>query len=72
MALLGVSGRGIVYINLSQWCRHSPHAIKPIQLPEKLLAAKGALPGLAPSPEAAGHPFKRKDVGFKANLWREV
>ncbi|MQM00629.1 hypothetical protein Taro_033371 [Colocasia esculenta] len=35
------------------------------------LATKWDFPDLAPSPKAAGHPFKRKDVGIKGNLWRE-
>ncbi|MQL78451.1 hypothetical protein Taro_010877, partial [Colocasia esculenta] len=30
------------------------------------------LTDLAPSPEVAGHPFKRKDMGIKGNLWREA
>ncbi|MQL76954.1 hypothetical protein Taro_009357 [Colocasia esculenta] len=37
-----------------------------------LLAAKGGFPDLSPSPEAASHPFKRKDVGIKGNPWREA
>ncbi|MQM09704.1 hypothetical protein Taro_042584 [Colocasia esculenta] len=37
-----------------------------------LLAAKGGFPDLSPSPEAASHPFKRKDKGIKGNPWREV
>ncbi|MQL99333.1 hypothetical protein Taro_032055 [Colocasia esculenta] len=32
-----------------------------------LLAAKGGSPDLSPSPEAASHPFKRKDKGIKGN-----
>ncbi|MQL69311.1 hypothetical protein Taro_001600, partial [Colocasia esculenta] len=35
-------------------------------------AAERGFPGLAPSPEVAGHPFKRKDVRIKGNLWREA
>ncbi|MQM23443.1 hypothetical protein Taro_056507, partial [Colocasia esculenta] len=27
---------------------------------------------LAPSPEVADHPIKRKDMGIKENLWREA
>ncbi|MQL89370.1 hypothetical protein Taro_021943 [Colocasia esculenta] len=44
----------------------------PYNSQKKLFGAKGVFPDLAPSPEAADHPFKRKDVGIKANLWREV
>ncbi|MQL76450.1 hypothetical protein Taro_008846, partial [Colocasia esculenta] len=35
------------------------------------LAERG-FPDLAPSPEVASHPFKRKDVRIKGNLWREA
>ncbi|MQL75472.1 hypothetical protein Taro_007843, partial [Colocasia esculenta] len=37
-----------------------------------ILAAKGGFPDLSPSPEAASHPFKRKDKGIKGNPWREA
>ncbi|MQL77742.1 hypothetical protein Taro_010154 [Colocasia esculenta] len=57
----------------SQWCRHSlPRQASPYNTQKSFLAAKGVFPDLVPSPEAADHPFKRKDVGIKAILWREV
>ncbi|MQL90292.1 hypothetical protein Taro_022885 [Colocasia esculenta] len=44
---------------------------RPYTSRRSLLAAKGGSLDLSPSPEAASHPFKRKDKGIKGNPWRE-
>ena len=49
-----------------------PKRKEPIHFQKSFVAAKRGFPDLAPSPEVADHPFKRKDVGIKENLWREA
>ncbi|MQM04386.1 hypothetical protein Taro_037183 [Colocasia esculenta] len=45
-----------------------PRQESPYTSIRSFLAAKRGFPDLDPSPEVAGHPFKRKDMGIKGNL----
>ncbi|MQL75306.1 hypothetical protein Taro_007667 [Colocasia esculenta] len=52
---------GVVVLQCELYSRQeSPYTTR-----RSLLAAKGGSPDLSPSPEAASHPFKRKDKGIR-------
>ncbi|MQM01527.1 hypothetical protein Taro_034285, partial [Colocasia esculenta] len=60
-------------INTPNPCTPKENTMKesPYNTQKSYLVEKWVSPYLTPSPEAAGHPFKRNDVGIKRNLWSE-